>query len=79
MATSVLTQPGPEAVEQGVVHDFAAILVNPYDPDSTVDAIHQGFHMPWAERQARWDTMIKVLRRNDVTAWRRRFLENLIA
>jgi trehalose 6-phosphate synthase len=56
-----------------------AILINPYDIDDVADGIEQALSMSLAERQARHTAMLKVLRRNDITAWRTRFVDDLDA
>ncbi|WP_119718847.1 alpha,alpha-trehalose-phosphate synthase (UDP-forming) [Cognatilysobacter tabacisoli] len=56
-----------------------AVLVNPYDVDGVADAIAQALSMPGAERRDRWAAMIERLRRDDITAWRRRYLAELRA
>jgi trehalose 6-phosphate synthase len=56
-----------------------AVLVNPYDIDGVADGIHQALGMPLGERKERYDSMIAVLRKNDITAWRTRFVDTLIA
>ena len=55
----------------------AAVLVNPYDADGMAQALHAALLMPLAERCARWEAMMQVLRRNDIDAWRRSFLAML--
>jgi trehalose 6-phosphate synthase len=55
----------------------AALLVNPYDMDGVADAIAAAMEMPLEERRERWETMITLLRTNDITAWRRKFLAAL--
>ncbi len=54
-----------------------ALLVNPYDIDGMAEALHDALAMPMAERQERWQGMMKTLRRNDITAWRENFLGKL--
>jgi trehalose 6-phosphate synthase len=54
-----------------------AILVNPYDQEGVAEAICQGLEMPLGERQERWNAMMATLRKNDVHAWRRRFIATL--
>ena len=54
-----------------------ALLVNPYDIDSTADAIHRAFAMSGEERQRRMQRMREEVKRNDVHRWVRRFLEAL--
>jgi trehalose 6-phosphate synthase len=55
----------------------AAILVNPYDLDSTATAIAEAIAMPLDERVARWRAMFAQLERNDVNHWCENFLEAL--
>jgi trehalose 6-phosphate synthase len=43
------------------------------------EAILQGLDMPLGERKERWTAMISVLERNDITAWRERFVRALTA
>ncbi|UAK25217.1 alpha,alpha-trehalose-phosphate synthase (UDP-forming) [Sphingomonas nostoxanthinifaciens] len=54
-----------------------ALLVNPYSPEEIADAIAQALAMPRAERVARWEKMIDIVRREDVTWWCNRFLDML--
>jgi trehalose 6-phosphate synthase len=56
-----------------------AIIINPHDREETAEAIWQGLEMPLGERKERWSAMMATLRRNDASAWRRRFLETLLA
>jgi trehalose 6-phosphate synthase len=55
----------------------AALLVNPYDSRSVSQAIQAALSMPLPERRERYAAMMQVLRRNDITAWTRRFVEAL--
>jgi trehalose 6-phosphate synthase len=43
------------------------------------EAILGGFNMPVGERKERWVAMMKILERNDKTAWRERFVRALSA
>jgi trehalose 6-phosphate synthase len=52
----------------------AALLVNPYDPESVGAAIEQALSMQLEERRARHDAMFRVLMTNDVESWGERFL-----
>jgi trehalose 6-phosphate synthase len=62
----------------GAAHECqAALLVNPYDPESVAAAIAQALSMPLAERQERYQTMFNALSRNDIQAWADRFLSAL--
>jgi trehalose 6-phosphate synthase len=56
----------------------AALLVNPYDPESVGNAIAQALSMPLDERRRRHDAMFQVLLANNVKLWGERFLINLI-
>jgi trehalose 6-phosphate synthase len=55
----------------------AALLVNPYDPDSVAVAIGQALSMPLAERRERHDALFRVLSHNDIQHWANRFLTAL--
>jgi trehalose 6-phosphate synthase len=55
----------------------AALLVNPYDPDSVAVAIRQALSMPLDERRERHAAMFRVLARNDIQSWADRFLNAL--
>lgn len=52
----------------------AALLVNPYDPESVGSAIGHALSMPLAERRSRHDALFRVLMANDVDSWGERFL-----
>ncbi len=54
-----------------------ALVVNPYDVDAMAEAMHEAIGMPLERRQERWQAMMNVLRRNDITAWRENFLHAL--
>jgi trehalose 6-phosphate synthase len=54
-----------------------AVIVNPHDRDDVADGIASAITMPQAERRERHAAMIDVLRKNDITAWRRRFVDAL--
>ena len=55
----------------------AALLVNPYDPESVGTAIAQALSMPLDERRTRHDAMFQVLLANNVKLWGDRFLSTL--
>ena len=62
----------------GAAHECqAALLVNPYDPDSVAAAIGQALSMPLEERQERHKAIFRALSRNDIQAWADRFLNAL--
>jgi len=52
----------------------AALLVNPYDPESVGTAIAEALSMPLDERRARHDATFQVLLTNDAKLWGERFL-----
>ncbi len=54
-----------------------AVIVNPYDRDEVADGIATALNMPLVDRQERQAAMMETLRRNDITAWRRRFVTAL--
>ena len=54
-----------------------ALIVNPYDLDGVADAIATAHAMPLSERRERWQVMMERLRRDDITAWRRKYLDVL--
>lgn len=55
----------------------AALLVNPYDTRAVSHAIQTALSMPLPERRERHEAMLQVLKRNDIAAWTRRFMEAL--
>jgi trehalose 6-phosphate synthase len=62
----------------GAAHECkAALLVNPYDPDSVAVAIGQALSMPLAERRERHNSLFRVLSHNDIRHWAHRFLGEL--
>jgi trehalose 6-phosphate synthase len=56
-----------------------AVLVNPVDVDAIVEGIRRGLTMSRDERRARHTAMLRVLRQNDIDAWRNRFVAALRA
>ena len=50
------------------------MIVNPFDIEGMAEAILQGLNMPLGERKERWTAMMKVIERNDITAWRESFV-----
>jgi trehalose 6-phosphate synthase len=62
----------------GAAHQLGeALLVNPYSKDEVSDAIREALDMPKAERLRRWESLIHVVKSQDVLAWRRAFVEAL--
>ena len=55
----------------------AALLVNPYDPDSVAAAIGQALLMPLPERRDRHNATFQVLSHNDLQHWVDSFLAEL--
>ncbi|MDT8440652.1 MAG: trehalose-6-phosphate synthase [Desulfuromonadales bacterium] len=51
-----------------------ALLVNPYDCESTADAIHRAFRMPATEQQRRMTWLRGQIKRHDVHRWLRSFV-----
>ncbi len=63
----------------GAAHELTdAILVNPYDIDGVADSIQKALTLPLGERKERHAGMIDILKRNDVTTWRTRFIDALL-
>ena len=56
-----------------------ALLVNPSDISATAEAIHEALELPLAERQRRYQVMIRQLEINDVGRWRQAFVKSLEA
>ena len=54
-----------------------AVLVNPYDIESTADAIYQAYGMKSAERSKRMKLLRNEVRRNDVHRWLDSFIKAL--
>jgi len=55
----------------------AATLVNPFDIEGMAEGIQQAANMSLAERRERHRAMIDVLKKNDIDAWRTRFVDTL--
>jgi trehalose 6-phosphate synthase len=55
----------------------AAVQINPYDRDDVADGINRALVMPLEERRERHQDMMAVLQRNDIHAWRKRFVAAL--
>jgi len=54
-----------------------AIIINPFDSDDIAESFVAALRMPVAERRERWQAMYDYLVRNDVVAWRTRYLDAL--
>lgn len=57
----------------------SALIVNPYDRDEVAAALNQAATMPLNERISRYNDMMAVLRRNDISHWRKTYLKDLEA
>jgi trehalose 6-phosphate synthase/phosphatase len=68
----VLSEFAGAAAEMG-----EAVLVNPYDEARTAEAVERALELPEDERRDRMATLYRRVRRNDVFAWGRRFLQGL--
>jgi trehalose 6-phosphate synthase len=55
----------------------SALLVNPYDLRAVSHAMQAALSMSLPERRERHAAMMQVLRRNDINAWTRRFVDAL--
>ena len=55
----------------------AALQVNPYDTRAVSHAIQAALSMSLHERRERHAAMLQILKRNDIAAWTRRFVEAL--
>ena len=56
-----------------------AVIVNPYDRDSVADGIAAAITMSLEERRERHAAMMEILKKNDITAWRTRFVDALLS
>jgi len=54
-----------------------ALIINPSDVVDTAGALHRALGMSREERTDRWRGMMAAVERNDVHAWRRRFVGSL--
>jgi trehalose 6-phosphate synthase len=62
----------------GAAQDLdGAIVVNPYDPDETAEALHIALTLPEAERRVRWESMWQAVRRHTAASWARSFTARL--
>ncbi len=55
----------------------SALIVNPFDLDSTAEAMARSLSMPLEERIDRWRDMMAVVSSNTLTVWRDSFLGDL--
>jgi trehalose 6-phosphate synthase len=62
----------------GAAHQMPeALVVNPYDKADVSQSLRQALEMPLQERIGRWTELIAGLRRDDISAWRESFLQEL--
>jgi len=54
-----------------------ALLVNPADTEEVSDALRRALAMPLKERCERWNAMMAMLEKHDITTWRKNYLEAL--
>lgn len=57
----------------------SALIVNPYDRDEVAAALNRALTMPLNERISRYNDMMAVLRKNDISNWRKTYLKDLQA
>mgnify|MGYP004708501475 CR=1 FL=1 len=57
----------------------SALIVNPYDRDEVAAALDRALTMPRTERISRYNDMMAVLRKQDISHWRECFLQDLNA
>jgi len=50
-----------------------AVLVNPHDIQALYEGMQRALRMPLAERHARYQALVKGLRKQDLTWWRNTF------
>jgi len=55
----------------------AALLVNPYDPETVATSIAHALSMPLEERRARHQVLFQVISDNDLNSWGAHFLASL--
>ncbi len=57
----------------------SALIVNPYDEASMVDALHRALSMSLDERRQRWESMMVSVTTENIDVWRESFLSTLAA
>lgn len=63
----------------GAAHELKeAIVVNPYNREEVADGIALALNLPLKVRQERHAEMMKTLKKNDIAAWRTRFVNALL-
>jgi len=63
----------------GAAHELAegALIINPHDTAGIAKALHAALDMGLSERKRRHETMMGVLQKNSLAAWRERFISDL--
>jgi trehalose 6-phosphate synthase len=56
-----------------------ALIVNPYDVEGVAESMQRALTMPLDERKQRWQSMMEILRHNDIDHWRAAFVDALEA
>jgi trehalose 6-phosphate synthase len=56
-----------------------ALIVNPFDEQSMVEALHRALKMPLEERRARWQALMENVVDENIDRWRDGFLQTLTA
>ena len=54
-----------------------ALIVNPFAQEDVADAIKRALDMPLMERRRRWRALMDGVERDDIAAWRDRFVRSL--
>ncbi len=81
LAAQDMNDPGVLVLSRlaGAAHELnQAVIIDPLDPDDVADGIAAALKMPLDERRQRHADMLVTLRKNDITAWRRRFVDALV-
>jgi len=56
----------------------AALIINPFDGHEMMEAMQRALTMPLAERKQRWASLFEGVKRDDVLAWRERYIAALV-
>ncbi len=56
----------------------SALIVNPYDQDDMVNALHKALTMPLEKRKERWQRLFDSVSKQDVVAWRDAYVTTLM-
>jgi trehalose 6-phosphate synthase len=64
----------------GAAEDMpGALIINPFDPDETAEAMHAALTMGLEERKSRWQDMMAAVERTSAANWAQGFLARLEA